>query len=78
MNPKYEIGQKVMIRPVSDQPLSQRDSDIETYTGQIGEISNYYWLNPRTGKVFYIYTVRVGANYKEIILHEDEIEPYLA
>ena len=78
MKPKYEIGQKVIIRPVRDQPLSRRDSDIESYAGQIGEISNYYWISPRTGKVFYIYTVRVGTDYKEIVLHEDEIEAYIA
>ena len=78
MNPKYEIGQKVMIRPVSDQPLSRRDCDTESYAGQIGEVSNYYWISPRTGQVFYIYTVRVGTDYKELVLHEDEIEAHLA
>jgi hypothetical protein len=76
--PKYEIGQKVIIRPVSDQPLSLRESDIESYSGQIGEVSNYYWISPRTGEVFYIYTVRVGADYKELVLHEDEIEPCIS
>ena len=78
MEHKYDIGQKVMIRPVSDQPVSQRESDIESYTGQIGEISNFYWINPRTGMVFYIYTVKVGSDFKELVLYEDEIEPYLA
>jgi len=78
MSPKYDIGQKVMIRPVSDQPLSRRENDIDTYAGQIGEVSNYYWISPRTGQVFYIYTVRVGTDYKEVVLHEDEIEPYIA
>jgi len=75
---RYEIGQKVIIRPVSDQPLSLRESDLESYAGQIGEVSNYYWISPRTGKVFYIYTVRIGTDYKEVILYEDEIEPYIA
>jgi hypothetical protein len=76
--PKYEIGQKVIIRPVSDEPISLRESDIESYTGQVGEVSNYYWISPRTGKVFYIYTVRIGIDYKELVLYEDEIEAYIA
>lgn len=74
MGPKYEIGQKVVIRPVNDQRLSLRDSDIESYAGQIGEVSNYYWISPRTGTFFYVYTVRVGTDYKEVVLHEDEME----
>jgi hypothetical protein len=76
--PKYEIGQKVIIRPVNDQRLSLRESDIESYAGQIGEISDYYWISPRTGKFFYIYTVRVGTDYKEVVLHEDEMEACIA
>ena len=78
MSPKYEIGQKVIIRPVNDQPLSRRGCDIEAYAGQIGEVSNYYWMSPRTGDVFYIYTVRLGTDYKEVVLHEDEIEACIA
>jgi hypothetical protein len=78
VSPKYEIGQKVIIRPVSEQALSARESDIESYAGKVGEVSNYYWINPRSGKVFYIYTVRIGADYKEVVLYEDEIEAYLA
>ena len=77
MAPKYDIGQKVIIRPVSEQPVSRRESDIESYAGQIGEVSNYYWISPRTGKVFYIYTIRVGVDFKELVLHEDEIEACL-
>ncbi len=78
MGPKYEIGQKVIIKPVAEQTLSLRDSVIESYAGQIGEVSNYYWISPRTSKVFYIYTVRIGNDYKEVVLHEDELEPCLA
>lgn len=74
MSPKYEIGQKVIIKPVKEKPLSQREDDIDSYAGQIGEISDYYWISPRTGKVFYIYTVKAGTSFKELVLHEDEIE----
>ena len=77
MDAKYEIGQKVIIKPVSDRPMTKRENDIESYTGQIGEISNYYWISPRTGKVFYIYNVRVGTDLKELVLYEDEIEACL-
>ncbi len=73
MNPRYKIGQKVVIRPVS-QALSPRDCAIESYVGQIGQVTEYHWISPYAGEVFYIYTVRVGADNKKIVLHEDEIE----
>ena len=75
MDPKYEIGQKVIIKPVTDQPLSHRESDIELYTGQIGEIANYHWISPRTSQIFYIYTIKLSNDFKELVLYEDEIEP---
>ena len=74
MTPKYEIGQKVRIRPVSGQPVSARDCDLGAYAGHTGEVYRYYWLSPRTGTVFYIYIVLVGDDRKELVLHEDEIE----
>lgn len=76
MNPKYTIGQRVVIRQVGDRPLSLRDCTIEPYVGQIGEVVNYYAINPRAAQVFYLYLVRVGADYNEIALHEDEIEAH--
>ncbi len=78
MAPKYEIGQKVTITPVKNQHLSPRDSDIEPYAGQTGEVTDYYWISPNRDKVFYIYTIRMGADNKEIVLHEDEIQAYIA
>jgi len=75
VNPKYAVGQKVIIRPVEEKPLSQRENDIDSYAGQIGEVADYYWVSPRTGKVFYIYTVKAGKGFKELVLHEDEMEP---
>jgi hypothetical protein len=77
MNPKYEIGQKVVLRADSKQTLPPRDSTLEPYVGQIGQVVDYYWISPRAGENFYIYTVRVGPGYKEIALHEDEIEAYV-
>jgi len=74
MEPKYQIGQNVIIKPVKDQPQSARDSDIGQYAGQRGTVTNYHWISPRAGEVFYIYTVQLGPRQKEIVLHEDEIE----
>ena len=74
MAPKYLIGQKVKIKPAESQRTSPRDCVIDAYVGQIGEVTNYYWISPHGSEVFYIYMVRVGSGYKEIALHEDEIE----
>lgn len=75
MRAKYRIGQKVRIIPVGER-LLLRDNALDTYAGQIGEVVNYYWISPRDGNVFYIYTVRTGAGRKELVLHEDEIEAH--
>ena len=74
MEPKYNIGQNVIVKPVKNQSQSTRDSDIGYYGGQGGIVTNYYWINPNMGEVFYIYTVQFGFGQKEIVLHEDEIE----
>jgi ribosomal protein L21E len=77
MDPRYKIGQKVMIMP-SKQSLSPRDSAIEPYAGKSGTIVDFHWINVRTGaQKFYIYTVRVGEDGKEIVVHEDELKAYV-
>ena len=76
MAPKYTIGQKVVIKPVDGQQASPRECAIDLYSSQIGEVVDYYWISPRSGQVFYIYMVRVGTDYREIALHDDEIEAY--
>jgi len=78
MAPKYEIGQKVVITPVKNQLLSPRDSDLEPYAGQVGKVTDYYWVCPNRGEVFYIYTVQMETDRKEVVLHEDELEAYIA
>lgn len=78
MTHKYKIGQKVIITPVKPQQLSPRDSDIGSYAGQTGEVTNYYWIRPNRVDAFYIYTVRIGTGNEEIVLHEDEIEAFTA
>jgi hypothetical protein len=74
MAPKYKIGQKVIITPVKNQRLSTIDPGLEPYAGRIGEVTHYYWISPTRGEVFYVYTVRMEANGKEVVVHEDELE----
>lgn len=78
VQPKYMVGQRVLIQPADDQGMTQRENDIVQYAGQAGVVSNYYWMNPPSGQVFYIYNVRVGENMKEIAVYEDEIEACLS
>ncbi len=75
MDPKYEIGQQVVITPAKGQLLSPRDSTIEPYAGQVGKVTDYYWITADMGKVFYMYTVQIGTDPKEVVLHEDELQP---
>ena len=74
MTHRYDVGQKVTIKPVGKQPLGPRDCTLEPYVGQIGEVIKYYWISPRAGEIFYIYLVRIGDGNKDIVLHEDEIK----
>ena len=74
MKPKYQIGQKVIIKQPKTNLPSARDSDIGQYAGQSGTVTNYYWISPQGGEVFYIYTVKIGTGQKEMVLHEDEME----
>jgi len=74
MAPKYEIGQRVVIKRVKEKVSSPRDSDIGQYAGNSGSVTNYYWISPNIGKVFYIYTVKMEPDHKEIVLHEDELK----
>jgi hypothetical protein len=75
MAQKYEIGQKVRIRPAKPEQLTPRDADIAGYAGRSGQINDYYWITLSRGEIFYVYSVQVGD--KEIVLHEDEIEPHI-
>ena len=78
MAPKYEIGQKVVITPVKNQHLLARDSDLEPYAGQIGKVIDYYWISPSRAEIFYVYIVRMETDHKQVVLHEDELEAYIA
>ena len=76
MTAKYDVGQKVIVVPPSDQ-LSARDSNLELYAGQSGQITDYHWID-KDREVFYIYTVRIDSDNKEIVLHEDELKVHVA
>ena len=78
MNPKYKVGQKVVIAPVKDPRLSSSDSGLESYAGQVGEVVNYHWISPTRTEVFYIYTIRLEHDGQEVVLHEDELEAFVA
>ena len=78
MDPKYIVGQKVVIQPVSEQGITQRENEISQFAGQIGQVADFYWISPRTGQIFYIYNVRVGKQRKEVVVYEDELEPALS
>jgi hypothetical protein len=74
MAPKYQVGQKVSITPVKAQPLSPRDAALEPYAGCVGRVNNFYWISPGSGSgTFYIYTVMMETDEKEIVVHEDEL-----
>ena len=76
MAAKYEIGQKVIVMPVENQHLSPRDSGLEAYAGKNGKVTDYHWISTGASEVFYIYTVQIEADNKDIILHEDEIQAH--
>ncbi len=78
VKPRYVKGQKVVIKPISEKGATQREENVNRYAGQVGEISNFYYISPRTGQIFFIYNVRVGRERKEVTVYEDELEPCLS
>jgi hypothetical protein len=75
MGPKFAIGQKVIIHPVNEKGLTQRDNDVVTFAGQSGQVANFYSISPSAGQIFHMYKVRIGTEKKEIVVYEDEMEP---
>ena len=72
---RFEIGEKVTIKkPVSKQNLSARDSALHKYAGQIGTVTNYYWMRPPNSDDFCLYTVVIDTSSKDLVLYEDEIK----
>ncbi|MFH1651189.1 MAG: hypothetical protein ABID87_03685 [Chloroflexota bacterium] len=77
MTARYDVGQRVKIKPAEGESQAARDSNISPYAGQVGEVTNYYWIRPSPNDVFYIYTVKLGDEPAEITLHEDELDPLI-
>lgn len=75
--PRFAKGQKVVIKPVNENGLTQRESSVNEFSGQTGEITNFYWISPRIEQIFYIYKVKIGKenNKQEIVVYEDELQP---
>lgn len=78
MDPKYAVGQKVVIQPVNQNGITARENEINQFAGQIGRVSDFYWISPRTGQYFYIYNILIGRRKKEVVVYEDELEPALS
>lgn len=74
MEPKYKIGQKVTVRKLKSNASALRNAEISQHANETGIVTNYYFLCPKWGEVFYIYTVQIGQGQKDIVLHEDEIK----
>jgi hypothetical protein len=74
MSARFAKGQKVVVRKVKKKYLSPRDSALEPYVGQIGTVDNYYCITLNRGNTVYLYTIRIGTDQKEIVLHEDELD----
>jgi hypothetical protein len=74
MEPKYKIGQKVTVRKIKTDSSVLRDAEISQYANETGIVTNYYFIRPNWGNVFYIYAVKIGEGQKDIVLHEDEIK----
>ncbi len=74
MESKYQIGQRVRAKPDKSQSQTARSSGIEQYVGQSGVITDFYWIRPDAGVIFFIYTVKMGDSEEEVVLYEDELE----
>jgi hypothetical protein len=77
VKPRFVKGQKVIIKPVDEKGTTRREYAVNQYAGQVGEISDYYYISPRTEQIFFIYNVLVGKEKKVIVVYEDELEPVL-
>jgi hypothetical protein len=77
IRPRFGKGQRVVIKPVDEKGVTKREYAVNEFAGEVGEISDFYYMNLRSGQVFFIYNVRVGKEKKEIVVYEDELEPVL-
>ena len=77
MAPRFQTGQKVIINPANVASASLRDSELQQYVGQTGEVKDYYWIElDRRINIFYVYTIYMEQSNKHLVLHEDELEEF--
>jgi len=50
---------------------------LEPYAGQVGEVTDFYFMSSSKGKTFYVYTVRMERDKKDVVLHEDELDLFI-
>jgi len=74
LEPKYQIGQQVTVKKFKSNSQALRNTEISQYANTSGVVTNYYFIRPNWGNVFYIYVVKIGDDQKDIVLHEDEIK----
>jgi hypothetical protein len=77
IRPRFGKGQRVVVKPVDEKGTTRREYSVNEFAGEVGEISDYYYISLRTGQVFFIYNVCVGKEKKVIVVYEDELEPVL-
>jgi hypothetical protein len=75
--PRFVKGQRVVIKPVNEKGVTKREYEVNVFAGEVGEITDYYYVSLREGQVFFIYNVVVGKQKKIIVVYEDELEPVL-
>jgi hypothetical protein len=75
--PRYQVGQQVRVREPAAMSSDPRDATLMQYSGRVGKVIEYYWINPRFSAVFYLYRIRFGDERDEIVLHEDEIQDFI-
>ncbi|MFC1872485.1 hypothetical protein ACFLYV_02040 [Chloroflexota bacterium] len=76
MDAKYHVGQEVVVYPVDEVHDAVRGGYVNRLSGHVGQVKEYFWINPNPGSYFYVYTVKLGSGNEEVVLHEDEIENY--
>ncbi len=75
MDPKYNVGQQVIIAPPGSQALSPRGAELESCVGQVGQITDFHWISTDLGRnIFYLYTVQTTSEERPVVLHEDELK----
>ena len=85
MEPKFNRGQRVLIRSVKNQHYQLKYPEIEQYVGESGSIAESYWIGasepsnvgvkvPNLSEN-YFYRVRLDLQNKLVTIPEEALEP---